>query len=173
MDQTFATLMALISQCDTGPAVRILLRMAIVEEEIARAQAQHSDKAGMLRAAFRACQTPMIPRHETTDPLFQIHARQLLRMIAAGQDVDLPTIPEVSVMATGIAQVAPPITDLVLLIVSDAETMKAYGMEPQPAPKHIGDHLWPELRQACRKAFQSAYGQYRSEIWAECKKRYR
>ena len=54
-------------------------------------------------------------------------------------------------MAVGIAQVAPPFTDLAQLVTSDAETMPAYGTQPQPAPRHIptpygrglcGDHSW-------------------------------
>ena len=169
MSQTLATVIAQVN--GSGPGV-ILNRMAIVEEEIARAQHEHPDQADTLFAAFLVCQTPMIPRKEELNPLFRVHARQLLRMIAGGRDVDLPTLPEVSVMAVGIAQVAPPITDLALLVTSDAETMEAYGMEPQPAPKHIGDHLWPELRDACHKAFHSAYGRYRSQIWAECQRNY-
>ena len=170
MSQTLATVISQIN--GSGPGV-ILNRMAIIEEEIARAQHERPDQAGTLFTAFLVCQTPMIPRKEDLNPLFRVHARQLLRIIAAGTDVDLPTLPEVSVMAVGIAQVAPPITDLALLVTSDVETMEAYGMEPQPAPRHIGDHLWPELREACRRAFHSAYGQYRSQIWTECRRNYK
>ena len=152
----------------TGQVLVAALRhMEIAEEEIARAQQQYPDKAGLLRSSFLASPTPMIPSLPHLDPLYRAHVRQLLAMIAEGQDVDRPTLAEVSVMTLAIAEKAPPITELVLLVASDHDTAAAYGLEPVPAPPHVGDHLWPELRQACRKAFVSTYGKTRSQILAE------
>ena len=147
--------------------IAALRRMEIAEEEIARAQQQHPDKAGVLRNSFLACHTPIIPPLPHLDPLYRAHVRQLLAMIAEGQDVDRPTLAEVSVMTLAVAEKAPPIIELVLLVASDHDTAAAYGLEPVPAPPHVGDHLWPELRQACRKAFVSTYGKARSQILAE------
>ena len=70
-------------------------------------------------------------------------------------------------MTLAVAEKASPITELVLLVTSDHDTAAAYGLEPIPAPPHVGDHLWPELRQACRKVFVSTYGKARSQILAE------
>ena len=152
----------------TGQALGAALRhMEIAEEEITRAQQQHPDKAKVLRHSFLACPTPMIPSLPHLDPLFRTHVRQLLAMIAEGQDVDRPTLAEVSVMTLAVAEKAPPITELVLLVASDHDTAAAYGLEPVPAPPHVGDHLWPELRQACRQVFVSTYGKARSQILAE------
>jgi len=152
----------------TGQALAAALRhMEIAEEEIARAQQQHPDKAGLLRNSFLACPTPMIPSLPHLDPLFRTHVRQLLAMIAAGQDVDRPTLAEVSVMTLAVAEKAPPITELILLVASNHDTAAAYGLEPIPAPPHVGDHLWPELRQACRRVFVSTYGRTRSQLLAE------
>ena len=122
----------------TGQALGAALRhMEIAEEEIVKAQQQHPSKAGMLRNSFLACHTPIIPPLPHLDALYRTHVRQLLAMIAAGQDVDRPTLAE------------------------------AYGLEPVPAPPHIGEHLWPALRQACRMVFLSAHGKARSQLLAE------
>ena len=152
----------------TGQALLAALRhMEIAEEEIVKAQQQHPSKARLLRNSFLACHTPLIPPLPHLDPLYRAHIRQLLAMIAEGQDVDRPTLAEASVMTLAVAEKAPPLTELVLLITSDRDTAEAYGLEPVPAPPHIGEHLWPALRQACRMVFMSAHGKARSQLLAE------
>lgn len=145
---------------------RALRHVEIAEEEINAAQRRHPDKADVLWNAFLACPTPIIPPN-LPETLYRAHVRQFLDTIATGQDVDTPTLAEVSVMTCAISQKAPPITELILMVASDAETAQAYGLEPVPAPDRIGEHLWPLLRQACRKAFTSHCGKPRSQILAE------
>lgn len=133
------------------------------EDAIQDVAEAHPDKVDLLNSAFMLCRSPIIDK-DLPFSLFGTHCRQLLNNIADGIDLDRPTMVEVSIMMVRTADRVPIRQDLSLMVLSDADTMEAYGMEAVPAPETIGDHLWPELRTACRRFYTQAYGKPRSEL---------
>lgn len=162
--QTTPPLDALSQVLDAGGLLpNVFAQIEIADRIVREFVAQRPESAATLNAAFRLCASPLVCPG-LPPAIFEAHCRQLLRLLLSGEDLDRPTLIEAAVMICKVSEKAPPITDAVLLITGDAETMQAFGLEPVGAPDYIGNHLWPQLRATCRRVYKAAYGKTRSQL---------
>jgi hypothetical protein len=80
---------------------------------------------------------------------------------------------ELSIVVTrGSTYLVPPPSELSQMILSDAETVEAYG-PVEPLPGYPAEHWWPIIEQWGRTIYQAASGETRAAMYKRCLRDYR
>jgi len=146
--------LGLITDKEGGFIANIFRRMEIAEEEIERAQKEWPNKADVVWNTFTICPSPIIP-NTAPEKLWRYHYRQLCRMVALGEDLDMPTGIEAACMVVGVANKVPIRFDVVVKILSDFETAEAFNVEEiTTSLKNIGAQYDDDFRKAYRRAYK-------------------
>lgn len=145
--------LGLLTEKEGGVIAGIFRRMEIAEEEIAEAQKRWSDNERIWHT-FTICPSPVIP-NTAPEKLYRYHYRQLCRMVALGDDLDMPTGIEAACMVVAVANKVPIRFEVVMKVLGDFETAEAFNVaEITTSLKNVGAQYDDDFRKAYRRAYK-------------------
>lgn len=146
--------LGLLTSGEMNKISNIFGRIEIAEEEIEEARHEWPDKSVEIWNAFCICPSPVIP-DVSPNKLFRYHYRQLMRMIAMEEDLDMPTGIEAACMVIMVANKVPIRLEIVIRILGDFETAEAFNVEEiQTNLRNVGTQYDDDFRKAYRRAYK-------------------
>lgn len=148
--------LGLIDEDKANAILDCFSKMEICEEEIARAQQRWPEKAELIFKAFTIALSPVIPS-AAPEKLFRYHCRQLMRMVAMDEDLDMPTGVEAACMVVAVANKVPIKLEVVMKVLGDFETAEAFNVEEiTTSLKNVGARYDEDFRKAYRRVYKVA-----------------